>query len=113
MYFLKLMIILLISCNLFAEIKTKKDLTYSNFAYLLNEKAECEYMMLRTKNIELVKKIFTDNSYKLILYMPVYSISIIEQKLSKDKIKNFNFFDTKKNCEDSKKYFIKLNNILG
>ena len=63
----------MISCNLFAKDKTKKDLTYTDFAYLLNEKGQCEYMMLKTKNIKLVKKVFIDDSYALTLYMPLYS----------------------------------------
>ena len=111
MHFLKLIIILIISCNLFAKDKTKKDLTYTDFAYLLNEESQCEYMMLKTKNIELVKRVFTDNSYNLILYMPLYNISIFEQKSSKIKTKKFYFFDTKENCENAKEFFIKMNNI--
>ena len=49
MHFLKLIIIFIISCNLFAKDKTKKDLSYTDLTYLLNEKNQCEYMMLKTK----------------------------------------------------------------
>lgn len=37
----------MISCNLFTKDKTKKDLTYTDFAYLLNKESQCEYMILK------------------------------------------------------------------
>lgn len=62
---LKLIIIFMISCNLFTKDKTKKDLTYTDFAYLLNKERKSMWIYDTKGSCENAKEFFIKLNLKL------------------------------------------------